>query len=73
VVVVVGFAVGVGEGVAGSGVAVHTVVGRDVAVGMGVGESVGETVVSGVALGEASVIAVLADGSGDFCSGSGEI
>ena len=72
VVVVVGFAVGVGDGVAGFGVAVRAVVGRGVGVVVEVGDSVGEGVVSGVALGDGTLIAVLAEGSGD-CSGSGEI
>jgi len=53
---------------------VRAIVGRGVAVGTGVGDSVGETVVAGVAVGEASVIAVLAEGEGSGdCSASGEI
>lgn len=70
----VGFGVGVGDGVAGLGVGVRTVVGRGDAVEVGVGDSVGATVVSGVelGLGLGSVIDVLAEGSGDSF-GSGEI
>ena len=71
-VVVVGFGVRLGDGVAGLGVAVRAVVGRGVGVGAMVGDSVGEAVVSGVALGEGTLIAVLAEGSGD-CSGLGDI
>ena len=68
----VGFGVGVGDGVAGFGVGVRTVVGRGDAVVVGVGDSVGATVVSGVGLGDGRVMTVLAEGSGDSI-GSGEI
>ena len=61
-----------GDGVAGLGLGVRTVVGRGDAVGVGVGDSVGATVVSGVGLGLGSVIDVLAEGSGDSF-GWGEI
>ena len=64
--------VGVGDGVAGFPVAVRAVVGCGVGVGAGVGDSVGEAVSSGVVLGDGTLIAVLAEGSGD-CSGSGVI
>jgi len=62
----------VGDGVAGFGVAVRAVVGRGVTVDSGVGDSVAAAGASAVGVGEGSVIAVLAEGSGD-CSGWGEI
>src|SRR5206468_9226764 len=72
---VAGLGVGVagfGVGVAGFGVGVRTTGGRGVAVGSDVGDSVAAAGASEVGLGEGSVIAVLAEGSGDSF-GWGEI